>query len=108
MYNIQWDNVSRGYHGEWSPSGSPMAKTKGAAGPEGFGRGTSRGTPFSMIPPKLFHTFSFFCHPALVKRDFFQPMDALGSIMVNIQGMDFPKIPKKYHQVFFQLSTFLE
>ena len=26
----------RVYHGEWSPSGSPKAKTRGAAGPEGF------------------------------------------------------------------------
>ena len=34
--------------------------------------------------PKAFHTFSNFRHPGLVKRDFFQPMDSLGSIMVNI------------------------
>ena len=26
----------RGYHGEWSASGGPKAKTQGAAGPEGF------------------------------------------------------------------------
>ena len=69
--------------------GSPKAKTRGASGPKDFGRETSRGTPFTMMPLRLFHTFLFFCHPELVKRDFFWPMDSLGSIMVNIQGMDF-------------------
>ena len=38
--------------------------------------------------PRLFHTFSFFCHPWLVKRDLFQPMHSLGSIMVIIPAMD--------------------
>ena len=61
----------RGYHGEWSALRGPMAKTRGAAGPEGFGRGTSRGTPFTMIPPRLFHIISFFQLPGLVKRDIF-------------------------------------
>ena len=42
------------------------AKTRGAAGPEGFGHGTSRGTPITMIPPRLFHIMSFFWHPGLV------------------------------------------
>ena len=42
---------------------------------------------FTMIPPRHFHTMSFFRHPGLVRRDFFEPMDSLGSIMVNIQGM---------------------
>ena len=51
------------------------------------GRGTSRGNPFIMIAPRFLHIMSFFCHPKLVKWDFFQPMDFLGSIMVNIQGM---------------------
>ena len=46
------------YHGEWSPSGSPSAKTLGACGPKGSGLGTSRGTPFTMIPPRLYHTLS--------------------------------------------------
>ena len=46
--------------------------------------GRSQGTPFTMIPPRLFHIMSFFRHPGLVKRDFFQPMDWLMSIMVNI------------------------
>ena len=35
------------------------AKTQGAAGPEGFGRGTYRGRTFTMIPPRLFHKMSF-------------------------------------------------
>ena len=49
----------------------PTAKTLGACGPSGFGLGTSRGTPFTMIHPRLFHTFSLFCHPGRVKRDLF-------------------------------------
>ena len=43
---------------KWSPSESPAAKTIGACGPLGFGLGTSLGTPFTMIPPRLFHRFS--------------------------------------------------
>ena len=31
------------------------AKTLGACGPSVFGLGTSQGTPFTMIPPRLFH-----------------------------------------------------
>ena len=38
-----------------------------------------KGTPFPMISPRLFHTFSFFCHLGLVKRDFFLPMASLGT-----------------------------
>ena len=33
--------------------------------------GRSQGTPFTMIPPRLFHIMSFFRLPGLVKRDFF-------------------------------------
>ena len=51
------------------PREVPKAKTLGVAGPKGFGRGTSQGTLFTMIHPRLFHTFSFFCHPGPVKRD---------------------------------------
>ena len=47
------------------------------------------GTPFTMILPRLFHTFSFFWHSGLVKRDFFQQMVSLGTPVVNMQGMDF-------------------
>ena len=65
------------------PREVPRQKPEGPQAPRIFGRGTSRGTPFTMIPPRLFHTFSFFCHPGLVKRDFFQPMESIGSIMVN-------------------------
>ena len=65
------------------PREVPRPKPKGPQAPRLFGHGTSRGTPFTMIPPRLFHTFSFFCHLGVVKRDFFQPMDSLESIMVN-------------------------
>ena len=37
-----------------------------AAGDKVFDRGTSQGTPFNMIPLRLFHTKSFFCCPQLV------------------------------------------
>ena len=33
--------------------------------------GLPRGTSFTMIHPRLFHIFSFFRHPGLVKWDFF-------------------------------------
>ena len=62
----------RRYNGEYCAQGGPKAKTRGAAGPEGFGRGTSRGKTFTMIPPRLFHIMSLLQHPGLVKRDFFQ------------------------------------
>ena len=48
-----------------------------------FGCGTSRGTQFTIIPPRLFNIMSFFWHPGLVKRDFFQPMDCIRLPMVN-------------------------
>ena len=66
IFGLFWGRLGRCveklevYSGEWSPSGSPKAKT----------RGTSQGTPFTMIHPRLFHTFTFFCHPGPVKRDF--------------------------------------
>ena len=50
------------------------------------GCGTSQETPVTMIAPRLFHMISFFGHPFLVKRDFLQPMDSLGSIMGNNKG----------------------
>ena len=63
-------------------------KLEGPQAPRVFGRGTSRGTSFTMIAPRLFHIMSFFGHPGLVKRDLFQPMDSLGSIMVIMQGTE--------------------
>ena len=87
-----WDNV-------WKSQGCIMVngvlmevptrpKPEGPQAPRVFGQGNSRGTQFTMINPRLFHTFSFFRHPGLVKSDFFQPlslaMDSLRSIMDNI------------------------
>ena len=69
------------------PREVPRPKTRGAAGPDGFWPWNSRGTPVTMIPLRLFHIMSFFLNLKLVKFDFFQPMDSLGSIMVNIPGM---------------------
>ena len=40
---------------KWSPSESPMAITA-----SGFGLGTSLRTPFTMIPPRLYHRLSHF------------------------------------------------
>ena len=42
------------YHGECCASGGAAAKTLAACGPSGFGLGTSLGTTFTMIPPRLF------------------------------------------------------
>ena len=61
------------------PREVPRPKPEGHQGPRVFGQGT----PFTMIHPMLFHTFSFFCHPRLVKRDFFQPMKSLGTPLEN-------------------------
>ena len=53
------------------PRDVPRPKPEGPQAPRVLGRGTSQGNPFTMIHPRLFHTFLFFCHPGLVKRDFF-------------------------------------
>ena len=63
------------------PGEVPRPKPMGPQAPKVFGRGTSRGTPFTMIHSRLFHTFSFFRHPGLVKSDFFSngvPRDTTG------------------------------
>ena len=70
--NVHWDNM-------WKSRGCIMVnrvprkvsrpKPIGAAG-QGFGRGTSLGTPFTMIHPRLFHIFSFFRQTRPVKTDF--------------------------------------
>ena len=67
----------RGYQGEWSPYGSSKTKTRGAAGPMGFGRGTSRGTSVTMIHQRIFHTFLFFS----------QAVDSPGTQLENGEGM---------------------
>ena len=46
------------YHGECCALGGPAAKILGASGPSGFGLGTSLGTTFTMIPPRLFQIMS--------------------------------------------------
>ena len=48
--------------------------------------GVSLRTPFTMIHPGLFHTFSFFRHPRLVKSDFFQLMGSLGTPLKTGEG----------------------
>ena len=53
------------------PREVPRPKPEGPQALRVSGRGTSRGTPFTMIPPRLFHIMSFFRLPGLVKRDFF-------------------------------------
>ena len=73
-------------------------KAEAPQAPVVFGRGTSRGTPFTMIHLRLFHTFSFFCHPGLVKRNFFQPMESLGQYASpgcrkNEQSQGSPSVP---------------
>ena len=46
------------YHGECCASRGLAAKTLRACGPSVFGRGTSLGTTFNMIPPQLFQIMS--------------------------------------------------
>ena len=41
------------------PREVPRPKTLGACGPSGFGLWISLGTPFTMMPPRLFHTLLF-------------------------------------------------
>ena len=41
-----------------SPLECSAAKALGACAPSGFSLGTSLGTPFTTIPPRLFHTLS--------------------------------------------------
>ena len=48
------------YHGEWSPSESPAAKTLGVCGPSGFGLGSSLGTQFTNLPPRLYQIMSHY------------------------------------------------
>ena len=50
VYCIVW----RVYSGEWSPWGSPKAKTRGAVGPKGFGRGFFPKEPIHHPTPKAF------------------------------------------------------
>ena len=40
------------------PRGSPAAKTLRACDPSGFGLGTSLGTPFTTLPPRIFQIMS--------------------------------------------------
>ena len=83
---ILWQIVEKpwGYHGEWSPSGSPKAKTRGAAGPKDIWPQDFLTDSIHHDTPRLIHICSFFCQPGLVKRNFFKPMNSLGSIMVNV------------------------
>ena len=69
----QWDNVWKSRGGivvNGVPREVPRPKPEGPQAPRVFGRGTSRGTAFTTIHPRLFHTFSFFLHPGPVRRDF--------------------------------------
>ena len=58
-------------------------KPEGPQAPRVFGLGTSRGTIFTRIPPRLFHILPFFRNPALVTGILLQPILPLGSIVVN-------------------------
>ena len=73
------------YHGECCASGGPAAKTLGACGPSGFGLGTSLGTTFTMIPPRLFQIMSQdhlvhhpLAHHPVAHHPLGQPWDGMG------------------------------
>ena len=64
-FSSGWQGCSSGF-----PSGFALGKSLvkshgqkplGPAPPPGFGLGTSLGTPFTTIPPRLFHTLSQHC-----------------------------------------------
>ena len=82
----------RRYHGECCAYGGPKAKTWGAAGPKGFGRGTSRGTTFTMIPPRFFSKNVILIESRTSKEGFLSGwvwlMDSLGSPLDIIPGLD--------------------
>ena len=61
-------------------------KPKGPQAVRIFDLRTTRGTPFTMIPLRLFQTMSFFCHPEIV-LDLFQPIEPLGNITIDIYIM---------------------
>ena len=51
-------------------------KPEGPQATRVFPAGLPQGTPFTMIHPKLFHTFSFFCHPGLPSKEGFLSLAA--------------------------------
>ena len=59
------------------PTEVPRQKPEEPQAPRGFCRGTSRGTPFTIIHTRLIHTFSFFI----------QPMDSLRTELENGEDM---------------------
>ena len=59
------------------PREVPRPKPEGPQALRVFGCGTSQSD-------SIHHMISFSWHLRLVERDFFQPMNSLGSIMVNI------------------------
>ena len=76
------------------PRDVPRPKPEGPQAPKGFGRGSSRGTPFSMITPRVLHIMSIFRLFILVKRDFFHwrqtqpvPRESIGHYSGLGQGM---------------------
>ena len=74
-------------------------KTLGLQASRFFDRGTSQGTPFNMIPLRLFHTMSFFCRPqlVLVPRKYHTEYTPLAftnidSVKSNIRARDLERI----------------
>ena len=60
----------RGQSSEWSPQGSPNAKTRGAVGPEGFGRGTFPRDSNHNPTPKAFPYYVILWSPLTSKEGF--------------------------------------
>ena len=73
------------YHGECCASGGPAAKTLGACGPSGFGLGTSLGTTFTMIPPRLFQIMSHYT-AGYLKAQALRTQDIHTEVLVSIIG----------------------
>ena len=56
------------------PREVPRPKPEGPQAPRVFGLGTSRGTTFTMLPPRFFQRIPFLIVPELVKRILFKPI----------------------------------
>ena len=100
MRVVAWDNVLKSQGGivvNGVPREVSRPKPGGPQAPWVFGRGTSQGTTFTMIPPRLFHKFSLFCQPGPVEKDF-------------LHCRKTKPVPREYHTPYYlvEVKTLVE
>ena len=66
IWKTRWVRVVNGVSRE-----VPRPRPEGPQAPRVLAAGLLRGTPFTILHPRLFQIMSFFGHPGLVKRDIF-------------------------------------